>query len=145
VQRGTAAALAAAPASAFVADFTGAVVLRGTARAQRSQHGLTVVELEGGGEVESTDRGEGPVGVSVFPWEVELGPPRARPAGSMRNRLPAEVVSVTTLGNRVRVGLAAPQPLAAEVTEAAARELELRPGATVLAGFKATATRLVAR
>ena len=39
---------------------------------------------------------------------------------------------------RVRIG-----PLTAEVTAAAARELELMPGAMATASFKATATRLV--
>jgi molybdate transport system ATP-binding protein len=51
--------LAAAPGSAFVADFTGAVVLSGVARA--GDDGLTVVALEGGGTIVSTDRAEGPV------------------------------------------------------------------------------------
>ena len=53
VQLGTPSELAAAPRSAFVADFTGAVVLTGTARA--APDGLTHVELDGGGEVVSTD------------------------------------------------------------------------------------------
>ena len=50
VQEGTAGELAAAPASAFVADFTGAVVLTGTARP--GADGLTRVALDGGGEVD---------------------------------------------------------------------------------------------
>ena len=70
IQRGTAAQLAAAPASAFVADFTGAVVLTGVARP--AEDGLTHVALDGGGTVVSTEPGEGPVAVSVYPWEVEL-------------------------------------------------------------------------
>ena len=53
IQEGTPSELAAAPRSAFVADFTGAVVLTGTARA--GPDGLTRVELDGGGEVTSTD------------------------------------------------------------------------------------------
>ncbi len=141
VQRGSASELAAAPASAFVADFTGAAVLTGTAAP--AEAGLTTVALDGGGEVTTTDRGEGAVAVTVFPWEVELAPAGSHPEGSARNRLAAEVLSVTTVGNRVRVGLATPQPLAAELTEAAARELGLDPGRRVEAVFKATATRLV--
>src|SRR6185436_4436610 len=43
--------LAAAPASAFVADFTGAVVLTGTAAP--ADDGLTRIALDGGGEVTS--------------------------------------------------------------------------------------------
>jgi molybdate transport system ATP-binding protein len=68
VQRGTAAELSARPASAFVADFAGSVVLTGTARRQRQ--GLTEVELDGGGRVRSTDEVQGPVAVSVFPSPV---------------------------------------------------------------------------
>ncbi len=123
-----------------MADFTGAAVLTGTAAA--SPGGLTLVALDGGGEVTTTDRGEGEVAVTVFPWEVELAPSGSREAGSARNHLAAEVLSVTTVGNRVRVGLATPQPLAAELTEPAARELALAPGVKVEAVFKATATRL---
>jgi len=141
VQRGSASELAAAPASAFIADFTGAVVLTGIAHGH--EDGLTVVALDGGGEVTSTDRGEGLLAVTIFPWEVELAHAGSRLEGSARNHLAVEVLSVTAVGNRVRVGLAAPQPLAAEVTEAAARELGLRAGAHVEASFKATATRLV--
>jgi molybdate transport system ATP-binding protein len=47
------------------------------------------------------------------------------------------------VGNRVRVGLAAPQPLAAEITESSARNLELRTGTRVTATWKAAATRLL--
>jgi molybdate transport system ATP-binding protein len=53
------------------------------------------------------------------------------------------VVSVTAVGNRVRVGLAAPQPLTAELSDASARALDLRPQAPVIATWKAAATRLL--
>ena len=141
VQEGTATELAAAPGSAFVADFTGAVVLTGTARA--GADGLTRVELDGGGAVTSTDRGEGPVGVSVYPWEIAIEPAGEVEHGSARNRLAAEVQSVTAVGNRVRVGLAGPQPLAAELTASSAEALGLRPGMSVIATWKAAATRVV--
>jgi molybdate transport system ATP-binding protein len=141
VQEGTATELAAAPRSAFVADFTGAVVLTGTARSGRN--GLTHVELDGGGRVASTDRGEGPVAVSVYPWEIAIEPESEAAHGSAQNRLGAEVLSMTTVGNRVRLGLAAPQPLAAEITQASASALDLRTGTRVVATWKAAATRLV--
>jgi molybdate transport system ATP-binding protein len=54
------------------------------------------------------------------------------------------VTTVTPLGNRVRVGLAVPEPLTADVTLAAAEGLALTPGAPVVVVLKATATRLVA-
>jgi molybdate transport system ATP-binding protein len=146
-QRGTAAELAAAPATAFVADFCGGVVLRGVA--EPGGHGLTRVLLDGAGTVLSTDRRQGRVAVSVSPWEIALEPADSRPVeadadrASPRNRIHARVTSVTVLGNRARIGLDAGQPLAAEVTEAAVASLGLRAGDTVVATWKATVTRLL--
>jgi molybdate transport system ATP-binding protein len=141
VQIGSASELAAEPASPFVADFTGAVVLTGTASAGAG--GLTRVALDGGGEVTSPDPGAGPVAVTVYPWDISLAPRGAVDPGSARNHLDVEVVSVTVVGNRVRVGLAAPQPLTAELTEPAVERLHVRPGERVVATWKATATRLL--
>jgi molybdate transport system ATP-binding protein len=140
VQEGTARELAAAPASAFVADLTGAVVLTGDA--SPGPDGLTLVRLDGGGEVASTDPGSGAVGVSVHPWEIALA--LSAGGGSAQNRIEGTVVSITHVGNRVRVGVEAGQPLVAEVTEPAVRSLDLHPGARVTASWKASATRLVA-
>jgi molybdate transport system ATP-binding protein len=141
VQEGTAGELAAAPASAFVADFTGAVVLTGVARG--GPGGLTIVDLDGGAVATSTDSRTGPVALSVHPWEIALEPADARAEGSPQNHLQAEVVTVMEIGNRVRVGLTAAQPLVAEVTRAAVGGLHLEPGVRVTASWKATATRLV--
>jgi ABC-type sulfate/molybdate transport systems ATPase subunit len=142
-QRGTAAELSARPASAFVADFAGSVVLNGTARP--CADGLTKVELDGGGVLSSTDLIGGPVAALVFPWEISLEPAGAIHDSSALNRLPVEVVSVTEIGNRARVGLSAPQPLVAEVTVESIRSLGLSPGVRITATWKATATRLVPR
>jgi molybdate transport system ATP-binding protein len=141
VQRGTPSELAAAPASGFVADFTGAVVLTGTASAAGGE--LTRVDLDGGGAVTSVDPAAGRVAVSVHPWEIALER-SAPPGGSALNRLDAEVTSVTAVGNRTRVGLSTPQPLAAEITTASAARLGIAPGDRVLAVWKAAATRLSA-
>jgi molybdate transport system ATP-binding protein len=141
VQEGTPSELAAGPRSAFVADFTGAVVLTGTARPAAG--GLTRVELDGGGHVVSADAAEGPVAVTLYPWEIAIEPADEPPHGSARNRLAVEVLSMTTIGNRVRLGLAGPQPFAAEITRPAAEQLDLRPGVMVTASWKAAATRLV--
>jgi molybdate transport system ATP-binding protein len=144
VQRGTASEVAAAPASAFVASFAGAVVLTGTAAP--GPQGLTAVALDGGGTILSTDRATGPVAASVYPWEIALGPGTADEAAtSAQNRVAARVVRTTVLGNRVRVALDAPQPLIAEVTAAATDALHLAPGTAVHATWKATVTRLTVR
>ena len=50
---------------------------------------------------------------------------------------------MTVVGTRVRVGLAAPQPLTAELTEPAVRALQVEPGQRAVASWKATATRLL--
>jgi molybdate transport system ATP-binding protein len=141
VQRGAASELAARPASAFVADLTGAVVLTGTATA--GPDGLTAVALDGGGLVVSTHPASGPVAVSVQPWEIALEPPGAAVPGSAQNHLPVRVVALTPLGNRVRVGLTGPQPLTAELTTASVERMGLRSGDDVVATWKATATRLM--
>jgi molybdate transport system ATP-binding protein len=141
VQEGTPSELAARPGSAFVADFAGAVVLTGVAH--RDPSGSTRVELDGGGTVTSTDAGQGAVAVSVYPWEIAIEPASYEPHGSAENRLTAEVLSVTTVGNRVRLGLAGPQPLVAEITSGSAERLGLAAGVRVTATWKAAATRLV--
>jgi molybdate transport system ATP-binding protein len=143
VQLGSPSELGAAPASPFVADFTGAFVLTGTAAP--GPGGLTAVQLDGGGRVTSSEPASGPVAVAVYPWDVTLAPPGAVEPGSAQNHVPAEVTSVTAVGNRVRVGLAAPQPLVAELTGPAVERLELERGSRVIATWKATATRLLPR
>ncbi len=140
LQRGTASELAAAPASGFVADFTGAVVLTGTA--SPGPDGLTVVDIGAGATILSTQPGAGRVAASVFPWEIELAPPDAPQVGSARNRLTARVVSSTTIANRVRVAVDAGQPLTAEITDPSARTLDLAVGRPIAVMWKAAATRL---
>jgi molybdate transport system regulatory protein len=54
------------------------------------------------------------------------------------------VASVRAIGNRIRVGVEAGQPLVAEVTADARDQLGLEPGRAVVASWKATATRIVA-
>ena len=144
IQHGTAAELAASPASAFVADFTGAVVLTGTAspsarrahprRARRRRHGLQHRTRPTARSPSASTRGRS-------------RSPRRRSDASAppRTTSPSDVVSVTAVGNRVRVGLAAPQPLTAELSDASAHELDLRPGARVIATWKAAATRVLPR
>jgi molybdate transport system ATP-binding protein len=141
VQDGAPAEISARPRSPFVADLVGAAVLRGEASGEPG--GLTLVRLEGGGEARSVDPGRGPVAISVFPWEISLEPPGPAAPGSVLNRVEGEIASLTAVGNRVRVGLAVPQPLSVEITGRSAAAMGLRPGARVTAAWKATATRLI--
>jgi molybdate transport system ATP-binding protein len=144
VQRGDAATLAARPANAFVAGFTGASVLPGVASERHD--GLTEVVLLGGATVLSIDELRGAVAAVIRPWDVSLiDPEGTHDEASTQNRVPATVTAVTPLGTRARVGLALPEPLAADVTTEACERLGLRPGAKTLATWKATSTRLVPR
>ncbi len=136
LQLGRAAELLAAPADGFVASFTGANLLHGTARPGAG--GLTEVVLDAGGSAFTTDAGEGRVGLAVYPWEISLA--HSIPADSAVNHVQGNVRSLVALGNRVRVRVG---PLTAEVTTASADRLALAEGDPVVASFKATATRLV--
>lgn len=137
VQLGTTSELVAAPASPFVARFTGANLLEGVARPIEA--GLTEVTLDVGEAVISADPGEGRVGVVVYPWDVALA--RKLPSDSMQNHLAGTVESIVPVGNRLRIRVG---PITAEVTTLAAESLGLREGERVVASFKATGARLVA-
>jgi ABC-type sulfate/molybdate transport systems ATPase subunit len=128
--------LVANPADVFVASFTGANVVRGVAR--RGEGELTVIELESGHRVYSTDEGNGQVGVVVYPWEVSIGHTHA--PDSAMNVIEDAVRSIVHVGNRVRVKIG---PVTAEVTEPSWEKLALGPGAPAVASFKATGTRIV--
>jgi molybdate transport system ATP-binding protein len=131
------AALVARPADAFVGSLTGANLLPG--RAAAAAGGLTALQLDGGGVVYSTDPLEGAAAAIVYPWDVTLA--HAAPDDSAQNHLVAEVGSVSRIGNRVRVAVG---PLTAEVTAESAERLAVREGESLVATWKATATRLVA-
>lgn len=141
VQQGSATELAARPATAFVADYTGAVVLLGAATA--APNGTTVVTLADGHEIRSTDSAKGPVAATVFPWEITIEHAGQTTPGSAQNHLQARVRSVTTIGGRVRLGLTGAEDLTAEVTTTAIADLDLKPGSQVIATWKAAATRLI--
>jgi molybdopterin-binding protein len=134
-QLGSPADLVARPRDAFVASFTGANLLHGTAHVTP---GLTQVRLRSGETVYSTDDAAGDVGVVVYPWDVSLA--REHSDDSALNVVRGEVASLVEVANRVRVRIG---PLTAEVTAASAERLELARGGEVYATFKATGTRLV--
>jgi molybdate transport system ATP-binding protein len=128
--------LVARPRDAFVASFTGANLLHGTAR--RAGDGLTEVRLAGGEQLLSSDPGEGEVGVVVYPWEISVA--RAHTVDSALNVVRGEIGSVVEVGNRVRVRIG---PITAEITTSSSQRLELERGGVAYATFKATGTKLV--
>jgi ABC-type sulfate/molybdate transport systems ATPase subunit len=136
LQVGTPSELVASPADPFVASFTGATLLLGTA--SPGPGGLTEVVLDAGMTAWSTDPGAGRVALSIYPWEVSIA--REIPADTSVNHVRAPIGSLVELGNRVRLRVG---PLAAEVTVGSAARLGLREGEVVVASFKATAARLL--
>jgi ABC-type sulfate/molybdate transport systems ATPase subunit len=138
-QLGTATELLATPRDGVVASFAGANVLSGTAVPFRDA--LTQIRLDGTApSIFSADPAGGRVSVVVYPWDVSLA--RFAPDDSALNHLHEEIVSLVRVGNRARVRL---RTLTAEITAASADRLDLRVGDSVVASFKATATRLVPR
>ncbi len=138
VQRGRPGQLLAEPDSAFVAEFAGINFLRGASR--REDDGLVHVALEGGGGILVASNLVGAVGVVVAPGSIAIG---AGDAGSARNALDGVITRLGRLGDRVRVTVATPAAVTAEVTAAAADELALAVGGRAHLTFKATACRLV--
>jgi len=137
-QAGTPAELVARPADAFVASFTGANLLRGTA--EPSANGSTRVRLEDGTTVVTADTAAGAVILAVYPWDITVG--SAPPSDSAMNVIGGTVRSVAEFGNRVRVAIG---PVTAEITAESLERLALRPGRVAFAAFKATGTRVVSQ
>ncbi|ASW53703.1 ABC transporter ATP-binding protein [Plantactinospora sp. KBS50] len=132
VQDADAATVTARPRTDYVARLVGLNLYRGTARG----HEVTV---PGGLVLTSTDRLDGPAFVAFPPSAVALHP--HRPTGSPRNTWAATVGGIQRHGDNLRVELAGPVPVAADVTAAAAAALRLEPGQPVWAAVKATETR----
>jgi len=129
VQAGSSLEVTARPRSRYVADFVGVNWLRG-----RALDGA--VTLSDGGTLTVPDVDIGEVFVVIHPRAVALH--RQKPEGSPRNVLRGAVVAVDDEGTRMRVRLTMPFPLVAEVTRAAAAELELDRGGELWVTIKAT-------
>jgi molybdenum ABC transporter ATP-binding protein len=135
-QSGTPSDLVARPADAFVASFTGANLLAG--RAEPPLNGSTRVRLDDGTLVTTADEAHGDVVLAVYPWDVTVA--TTAPHDSAMNVIGGPIRSIAELGNRVRVALG---PITAEITSESLARLELAPGQTAFASFKATGTRVV--
>jgi molybdate transport system ATP-binding protein len=128
-QQGPPAEVTRRPRSAFVARLVGLNLLEGEAAGE-------TVHLAGGSELRTASPARGPVFLAVAPRSIALY--RTRPDGSPRNTWSAPVDDLEAVGDRVRVALAGPVPLVAEVTPAAVADLDLGPGETVWVTVKAT-------
>jgi molybdate transport system ATP-binding protein len=135
-QLGAPAELLGSPGDPFVAEFAGANVIEGVA--ESGPDGLTRFQLDPERVVFSTDEARGRAALVVYPWDVSLA--RTVADDSALNHLRGEILSLVQVGNRVRVRLPF---LTAEITAASADRLELRPGESVVASFKATQARLL--
>jgi molybdate transport system ATP-binding protein len=117
------------PRSRYVADLIGTNLIHGTSSG-------TTLQSDTGATFTTADPASGPVFATVSPAAVALH--LSEPEGSPRNRWQSTVEHLDLLGDRVRVRLAQPVGLVAEVTTAAAAELGLREGDPVWASVKAT-------
>jgi molybdopterin-binding protein len=126
------------PATDVVADFLGAEnLLEGTVLA--CKEGLATIEIERV-SIEAIC-GEPPgsrIKVLIHPEEVALLSDSGG-TSSMRNRLPARVVDVKSIGALVKVSLECGFPLVAYITMASRDEMDIEPGKRVTVAVKAAA------
>jgi molybdate transport system ATP-binding protein len=129
VQSGALADLRERPRSRYVADLVGVNLYQGVADGHR-------IRLGAGGELVVPGSVNGEVFAVVHPRAVALH--RRKPEGTPRNVWAGTVDHLDVERDRVRVIVAGPMPVTAEVTTAAVAELELTTGAPVWASVKAT-------
>jgi molybdate transport system ATP-binding protein len=132
VQTGTPAEVARHPRTDYIARLVGLNLFQGTGS------GDHLVTLPDGLELATAEAVAGPAFVAFPPSAVTLH--RARPEGSARNVFALTVSGLDLHGDQVRAELTGPLELAADLTPAAAAELDLAPGSAVWAAVKATQT-----
>jgi molybdate transport system ATP-binding protein len=119
----------ARPRSAWVAQLVGLNLYRGTAR-------TGAFEVDGRATLAVPTEVTGEAFAVVHPRAVSVH--RRHPEGSPRNVWSGEIRGVDYEGDRVRVQIAGPVPVVAEVTPASASELTLADGGPVWVSIKAT-------
>jgi molybdate transport system ATP-binding protein len=129
VQAGTHAEISAHPRSPYVADLVGVNLFRG-----RGQRDRIVVGVDAA--LTAASSVEGDVLAVVHPRAVTLH--RDAPRGSARNVWQGRVAVIDLETDRVRVRVAGPIPIVAEITHGALDELRLTDGASVWVSVKAT-------
>ncbi len=131
VQAGTPAEISRHPRTDYIARLVGLNLYQGSCAGH-------LVTLPSGVEVTTAQELTGPVFVAFPPSAVTLH--RTRPDSSARNVWELTVAGLDLHGDQVRADLTGPLPLAADLTPAAAAELDLTPGSTIWATVKATQT-----
>jgi molybdate transport system ATP-binding protein len=142
VQDGTVDDLVRAPASSFVAAFTGGNYFTGEARTGAG--GMTEVRLEPAGLAATQMHAHGRIGVAIDPWAIDLlpcGPGEGET--EQPNALTGPVVQIARQGGTVRVSVASIPPLIAEIPEEKVGALGLERGTLVTARWAPEAVRLV--
>jgi len=142
IQDGTVDDLVRAPASPFVAAFTGGNYFAG--EAQAGAGGVTEVRLEPAGLAATTARAHGKIGVAVDPWAIALVPGGPGEGEAERpNTLTGPVVQIARQGGSVRVSVGSVPPLTAEIPAERVAALGLERGTLVTARWAPGAVRLV--
>lgn len=129
IQSGTPDGIRLRPRSAYVAELAGSNLIHGVARDGGVDTGGHVLRI-------SDQRITGPVLATIK--ASAIGIHNTEPHGSSRNIWKTDVNLIEHLGERVRLGLGAPLPLTAEITEEAAAALGLDQGSAVWISIKAT-------
>ncbi len=127
-QSGPIAEVTARPRSTYVAQLVGTNLLHGEAVG-------TTLTIDAA-SLTIADPHTGPVFATIAPSAVALH--RTEPSGSPRNHWKARITDLDLLGDRVRVALAGPIDLVAEITPAAAADLGLQEGQDAWVAVKAT-------
>jgi molybdate transport system ATP-binding protein len=129
-QTGTPDDITARPRTPWVADLVGTNLYRGTADAG-------TLQVDGGGTIAAaTIVEDGPAFAVVHPRVVALH--RAKPDGTPRNVWKGHATAIERVGDRVRVQMAGPPNIVAEITPAAATDLALVDGTRLWIAVKAT-------
>ena len=128
-----------APASPFVAAFTGVNFFHGTAARAGDR---VEVALEPAGTVVAAVSQAGPVAVVVDPWAVRVDPDDE--AVSRPNTLVGPILQISRLGGTARVKVGSTPPVLAEVPPKRLAVLALEQGQVVTARWDAEDVRVLA-
>lgn len=129
VQSGTIADITAHPRSRYVADLVGTNLVTGVLDGD----GLRTPD---GVRISVVAEFVGPAFAIIRPQSITVSTTVADT--SARNTFTGTIDDIDRLGDRIRVGIAGPIHLTAEITSRALETLQLRPGDTVHAAVKAT-------